>query len=239
MANTLGLDDDMDGVELVIDIEKAFGLKIENREAEVLLCVGDLYDLLLQKIPANEADRKCAGAMTFYRLRRALEDFGAAKKLPPSADLAFLMRRRPASNFKRLERESGLRLPALELSAAGGIGCLVSLAASAVIIGLGIAGIIDMPAWSFIGAIVTGVAFLYFDPGRIPEKCRTLAGLVENTAPLNFGRLVKQGASHRPQDIWSAMVKVLCVRFWLPETEVTCETFFLQSQLDRACKKAA
>ena len=64
MANTLGLDDDLDGVELVRDSEKAFEIKIANNEAERLLTVGQLYDLLLSKIPVDDAQRKCASAMS-------------------------------------------------------------------------------------------------------------------------------------------------------------------------------
>ncbi len=111
MTNTLGLDDDLDTVELVQNVEEAFGIEITNVEGEHIYTVGELYDLLLSKIPANETDRKCASATTFYRLRRGLRKLGFHTILNPSTDLHFLETGRVRAKFKELEREAGVRLP--------------------------------------------------------------------------------------------------------------------------------
>jgi acyl carrier protein len=70
MPNTLGLDDDLEPVEVVRHLERIFDIRVSNEEAESIFNVGEFYDLLLDKIPSNDADRKCASAMTFYRIRR-------------------------------------------------------------------------------------------------------------------------------------------------------------------------
>jgi hypothetical protein len=88
MVNSLGLDDDLDGVEIVKLVELAFDIRIANEDAEAITNVGELYDLLLNKIPRDETNRKCAGAMAFYRLRRALVDLRTANKLAPGSDMA-------------------------------------------------------------------------------------------------------------------------------------------------------
>jgi len=239
MANTLGLDDDLDGVEVVIEIEKAFGVKIENREAEAILNVGQMYDLLLRKIPPNVADGKCASAMAFYRLRRAIADVGNEKKFLPNTDLSFLEKGRTKTSYKRLEKLTSLRLPALEVSPTAGVGCLLSVCAFVVIAVLGLTHVINWPGWTMLMALGAGIAVLYVDPGRIPTECRTLSGLAEKAAALNYGKFIKLGASHREQDIWTNLARVLAERTNLPEGEITRETFFLQSQLKKAAKKAA
>jgi hypothetical protein len=73
MLKTLGLDDDWEPVDVVIAVEKAFDVKITNAEATTIFQVGELYDLLLQKLKGSGGNRMCASAMAFYRLRHAME----------------------------------------------------------------------------------------------------------------------------------------------------------------------
>ncbi|MFV4657338.1 hypothetical protein ACNJU0_21060, partial [Mycobacterium tuberculosis] len=46
MPNSLGLDDDLDPVEALLDLEQAFALKIDNAEASRCETVGDIFDVL-------------------------------------------------------------------------------------------------------------------------------------------------------------------------------------------------
>lgn len=48
--NTIDLGDDLDDVEMLMAIEETFGIKIEDKEAEKLVTVGDLYDLVTKKL---------------------------------------------------------------------------------------------------------------------------------------------------------------------------------------------
>ena len=82
MPNTLGLDDDLDGVEVVRDLERIFDIKVSNEEAERIFTVGEFHDLLLSKLSPNEADKKCATAITFYRIRRAQSVLGGWRRGP-------------------------------------------------------------------------------------------------------------------------------------------------------------
>ena len=49
---------------------------------------------------------------------------------------------------------------------------------------------------------------------------------------MNYGRLVKMGARHRNEDIWANLVEALS-HYALPKSDITRETFFLQSQLKK------
>ncbi|HJW41572.1 MAG TPA: hypothetical protein VJ476_10135 [Rhizomicrobium sp.] len=240
MANTLGLGDDLDSVELVQDIEKAFDVEIANAEAERLLVVGQLYDLLVSKIPASDANKKCASAMTFYRLRQGMERLGFGRKLSPSADIRFLEKSGASRSFKRLERETGLTLPKLVMTWIGGFGCLLSVASICVAI---VAALFFHRTQSFLPflmlllllAVGTGFAVTYLDPGKLTQDCRTLGGLSKRTAAQNFGKLAELGARNGSEDIWNSLVDLLS-NYSLPKSEITRETYFLQSQLKRSAQ---
>jgi hypothetical protein len=106
----------LDTVELVMDIEDAFGIAIDDHDASRIETVGQLYDhvlLLLRRHPGRRVE-SCASAHCFYRLRRELL---ADRAVPPS-------RVRPDSTFgelvpaglreevyKRLSRKLGLPSP--------------------------------------------------------------------------------------------------------------------------------
>jgi hypothetical protein len=92
MLKTLGVDDDLDPVEVVIEIEKAFDIEISASEAEAIFNVGQLFDLLRGKVQAGDANRKCASAMAFYRIRCALNDLRLDIGRSPSYDLSPLHR---------------------------------------------------------------------------------------------------------------------------------------------------
>jgi hypothetical protein len=233
VTNSLGLDDDLDGVELVQNLEKAFEIQIADSEAESILTVGQLYDLLLQKIPANESNRKCASAMAFYRLKRALKGLGYEAP-SPSTGLSFLEGRGAKISFKKLEHETGLRLPRPELSYGGFFGCLAVVIIFCVV--LGFSAFLHRRYFSGINGftvvvvfIVVGWGILYFDPGKLPKSCSTLGGLARKVAALNYGRFIKTGANHRDSEIWNNLLELLS-EYALPKSEIGRDTYFLQSQ---------
>jgi hypothetical protein len=229
MSNTIGLDGDLDDVELLRELEAVFDIAISDEEAWLLVTVGDVEALLLRRIPANEADRKCASAMACYRLRGALERLGHGERLAPVAALPGLARGRVRAKLKRLERESGLRLPA---APATRLGCLM---ACVVIAAMTAGAFWLMPSFpaliggGALGLFVAVVMLRLIDPGRLPDSCATLAGLARVAAVLNHGRLIRAGARHRAEDIWATLLEVLSI-YDLPKAEITRETYLLHSQ---------
>src|ERR1700734_2776145 len=99
MPNTLGLDDDLDGVEVVQDLKRIFDIMVSRQEAARIFNVGEFHDLLLQKIPPDEAGGKCASAMAFYRIRRALRCLGHDHDLTPASGIRALEPGRTKQNL--------------------------------------------------------------------------------------------------------------------------------------------
>ena len=74
---------ELDSVELVLEVEDAFGFSIPDEDAAGLTTVGKLYDYVLAHRFRGKQDA-CLSSMTFYKLRRGLmsgpsssEEFGA------------------------------------------------------------------------------------------------------------------------------------------------------------------
>lgn len=233
MPNSLGLDDDMDGVEVVMELERVFDIKVRPAEVERISTVGEFHDLLLSKIPPNELDKKCATAMAYYRVRGALERLGYGNKLSPASDMRILERGRTKSTLRKLEESSGLYMPRAVPTY---IGCFSALSGFAMTLVL-VFSLQPSVAAAFLGTVaglvVAGVILKYGDPGKLPPHCRTLAGITRTVAAINYGRLVKLGARHRDEDIWENLVEALS-DYELPKIEISRETFFLQSQLKKS-----
>src|SRR5260370_30722052 len=84
MTNTLGLDDDLDAVEVFSNLETSFSIRFTDAEASAWRTVGDIYSTLRSRV-SNSGKRagRCATAMTFYRLRRAPSRLGIDTRPQP------------------------------------------------------------------------------------------------------------------------------------------------------------
>src|SRR5215510_9107903 len=213
------------------NVEEFFEVEFSESEVETIVTIGDLYDLLLKKFPPNEDNRKCAGAMAFYRLRRALSDKRPRKELSPSFELTSLDGISAQALFKDLEQATGLKLPPHDPARIGKIanwigmiGCamwvlgwiaaLVAFVTLKILYG-GAAGFLYGIAIG-LGSVAIGVgAFSLmqfidrYDPGVIPEDYRTLGSLARRAAWLNYAALAKSGAARTEKVIWQMFTELL------------------------------
>jgi hypothetical protein len=232
VPNTLGLDDDLDGVELVRSVESAFDVRIPNSDAARMRTVGDLYDWLLDNLQAYSDGRKCASAMTFYRLRIAFGRLGVDSRMLPSTRLKFLEKGNLKQFFLGLAKETGLRVP---LASPGKL----TLAVCSALVILASAGLTEFAFLSSHGipilAILVVIALagwwvLARDKGRLPTRLSTFGELAKRMAVMNYGRLIKMGAKHTPDRVWDVLLDLLA-GYALPKSQIGRETVFLKSQL--------
>ena len=136
LPNTLGLDDDLDSVELLLDLETAFGVKFPSDEAEACWTVGDVFKLAHRHVQRpDDLGAGCATAIAFYRLRRALAQDDARPRLAPTTALEDIPSLSPKATFRRIfETCPDVRLPHLSLSAAGQCGLALLVSACALIV---------------------------------------------------------------------------------------------------------
>jgi hypothetical protein len=252
MLKSLGIEDD-DSADVVIHIEKAFDISIP--EAPAIYTVGEMFDVLRRKLPNSDANRKCASAMAFYRIRRALIDFGLDVARSPSTDLSGLDRVYTKTFAKNLEMRSGLRLPRPALGLIGRLGsaAVITGVLSIVVAGLGMFGLllsallamfgvtfvsptlahwfVKGPFLVFVAGATLGCLLWWIDAGRLPSSCRTLGALASKAAVLSYGRLVKEGADGSDTCLWKALVDILSDYAAVPADQIAPETYFLASTL--------
>jgi len=230
MANSLDLDPEWGAIDLLEEVEQTFGIKIANEEAERCATVGDLYNVICAHSPDWDAQSgNCGSAMVFYRMRRSLSP-GDKRGTRPNTRLAET-ELQPRRLFKKLEGDTGLRLPAYELTFLGITGgFLLSGGIMAAIVAL-LTG-----HWIASGVILlvalAGLPLLRADPGRLPPEFVTVADLVRRTVPLNATRLRKAGG--RPADRWTILTALAAEHGNLSPDEIGPETFFHRKSLELA-----
>lgn len=230
--NTLGLDDDFDGIELVEALRAAFGVAFSDKDAEGCYTVGDLYRVLLKGFDSDQsADQGCAGAMAFYRIRQACRAMGMTGKLSPGSALTDLAGSSLKKLFGALESRTGLDLPRLDagpLGIAGGL--LVGLGVVAV---FGVFWIKHSISILALFSLFGGFLLSRVDRKRLPKRLRTMGDLSKAAAALNFGNLVLAGARPREKDVWDALTELLAMNSTLAKAEIRRETVLLGSQLSK------
>lgn len=243
MANTLGLDDEWDPIDIVIAVEKAFDIKITDEEARAVIRVGDFADLLQRKLPQSESIGKCPSAMTFYRVRRALRIVRPDGKLASTSDLSWLDRNYTKAFCEEVRLMHGIVLPGPSATWMGRLGCWLGLLIVAIaILGMVLPHASGVRGWVALGVFVSWVpAWLLnkADHGRLPKHLRSMDDLVEKTLRLNYGRLVAQGADARPKTVWRHLTQVLAEMSVLPAVEITRDTVCLRSKFDEIYDRAA
>lgn len=230
MANSLDLDPEWGAIDLLKEVEQTFGVRIADEEAERCATVGDLYEIIGAHSPDWDGqDGNCGSAMVFYRMRRSLSPHDKRGVTPET--LLTETGLRPSRLFKKLEVDTGLRLPAYELTWLGITGGFL-------LVGGIIAAIVALLTghWIVSGIVfvvaLAGLPLLHADPGRLPARFTTVADLVRRTVPLNSTELREAGG--RPADRWAILTALAAEHGNLPPDEIGPETFFHRKSLELA-----
>jgi hypothetical protein len=237
MVKSLGLDDDLDPVDAAKAIEVAFDIHIEHAEASCIRTVGEAFELLRSKIDQANGVGKCATAMAYFRLRRALRDNEGIVLSTPADDLSPLTVIYTKGFKRKLEEATGLNLPWPEAGWMTRIGANVVLFAGvgAKVAGWLLPGLLGrFDDWILGGCLAVAVALVQIDPRQLPRSCRTLGDLARSTARLSYGKLIRQGASASDASVWRVLTEVLSILSGVPASDIDAGTYFLESQARHA-----
>ncbi len=233
MANTLDIDPEWDGIDLIEEVEAAFGIEVADDEAERCWTVSDLHEVIRAHTPNwDEQDGSCPSSAVFYCIRRVLAPDDKREVSPRSALQGAGMSARRL--FNTLRSETRLRLPIEEATAIGVVGgwmCLLGFIGGLVALFTG--------AWTLtgLGALVValGVLLLRVGPARLPFGVATVGDLVRLTVPLNAQDLALTGA--RPPDRWAILVALAAEHGSLPTDQIGPDTFLLRKGMELAAKR--
>jgi hypothetical protein len=233
MINTLGLDDDLDTVEVVSNLETSFSIRFTDAEISAWRTVGDIHTTLRSRVSySRKSAGRCATAMTFHRLRRALSELSIDTRLRPDTPVNGITSLTTKALFKQISVRSGLRMPRPRVALWGSVGMWSILAS---FIGLVTTAVVGPHWWPIpMLAAALGIMLLWLDPGEVPPDCQTLGDISRKVTGLNFGKLSNEGAELHDKDLWNALVEVLSEDTFLPKLEIRPETLLLQKQLRSA-----
>jgi|SRR5262249_8674540 len=206
MDNVLPLGGDLDEIDLLEEIERAFAVEFP-RDLRHCHTVGDLHRILLALIPhAERAKTGCLAAKAYFVLSRAIRKRDPARVIRPSTELVNMVRRRFGHHRwrRQLKEDTGLKMPALEGTGWGGMLFLIS-------IGLPLAG---SAAHGWIGALMAlpislGLLALSHRIARFRTRLRTLGDLAQAVAALNVAALASPNDPLREREIWAALQGVI------------------------------
>lgn len=207
--NTLNLVGDGDDLDILYGIEDAFDVTIEDAEAQQLLTLGDLHQLLSKKLNADSGRHSiCTTAISFYRLRRALANITGQRNIRPSTPLSKMLdRKKYGSMAPQIEQQTGLKLPAPTSGTMAFLAFLILFFGPLLFPFAGY----WFGTWGL--SVFLGWPLLYllcrFPAQEDPGYCTDIGGLAAAMAALNYASLAKQYNQYHKDDVWAALTEVI------------------------------
>jgi len=196
----------LDSVELLVEVENAFGIEISNPEAEKIITVGQFHDSVWEKIKDRET-LSCKSAILFYRLRKFFYlEFGIlSKNFKTDTKLETLIpKEERLTKWNNIQKELDLKLPNLILPKNikiliqyfGWVSILGGFAFS--LIAENMEGL-SKAFWGIpvLGIIMTITLNRVFKPLRIEFEQKTIRDLVNQMLTLNNKKLNSLYGSNR------------------------------------------
>ncbi|HET7681725.1 MAG TPA: acyl carrier protein [Xanthobacteraceae bacterium] len=220
---------DGDDLDVIYDVERAFGIKLTDAEAERVRNVGELHDLMELKLLSADT-RACLSQAAFYRLRKGLRSMGVQTEIRPETPISILEGIQPRSisrKWKDLSLSSALELPSLETPMGRWLpergekwvrGLVYALlSASGLYLAILMHSITGLSkGWAIIlvllAALVLGVSIHYLWHqvfGNIPRRIHTVGDLAREAAGYSFEKLAADKSGSSPFDRWFALSAIL------------------------------
>lgn len=230
----------LDTVELVLEVEEAFGIVINDRDAEQITTMGGLHRYVLAKLQGQEPlVTPCPSAAVFYRLRHALiETFGIERdKIRPDASVEDLISARQwHASCLKLQDSLDLRLPQFKpppwvIEATVWAAMFAVLAMAAILSGSQWPG---FPRPAAIGLVLVAASAVILIPmtwtrfADFPDEWQTVRGLVLRVIERNPRRFSpSQDAQRNPSAVWDDLCHLVSHQTGVDIRELTEETRFV------------
>jgi acyl carrier protein len=231
----------LDTVELVIEVEKAFGIKIPDEEASQMINVGHLYHYLLAILPAQETHR-CLSAAAFYRFRRALiAQFGVDRhSIRISTVMEDLIPEdQRITQWQRLGQRLNWQFPPLVCPPWMTFAMVVFLLGTVAVVmmtwiraaGFAVSVVPFVLVGSFVGAIVVAHVTLELSKPfatRFPSKCDNVRGVIQSALALNHGNISAECAGWNRLEVWESLRAIIVEQLGVRPEEVTERAEFVR-----------
>lgn len=225
----------LDSVELVLQVEDAFGFSIPEEEAADMTTVGKLYDYVLAHRFRGKQDA-CLSSVTFYKIRRALM---SALKIPRhavrvSTDLQEIIPNHRRRAWRAIADASSLRLPILQrprwIVMIATLTAIALGAATSILLGLapfrGGVMVAILSAGVFGYALFWLTTFLAYE---FPRDVATVGQLAKATLARNYQPIVAEVKKLTTDaEIWDILRRIVGQQLGVQPDLLTKETNFVK-----------
>ena len=222
IVHDIKLVDSLDIVAIAMKLEDSLGIKISDEAWCKVQTLGQMHDLVCHEAKQIQVKGlKCASAMSFYRLKTAINHTTTPRRLSPSTSLKSLS----DINYIAVSRLfKNWEMPKRTISA---FGLLLSLAIT-LATNIPLSHIIG--DWSIVTGIVSFFAYLtlmaYLIPSRLPAE-KTIGELATAITARNLRRLSEQGAALTPNTLWKALVWIVANEMEIAPEHLSRESRFI------------
>lgn len=207
----------LDTVELLMEVEKTFGINIADKEAEQIRTVGDFYEVVWRHIGAKQSDQ-CKSQYLFYKLRKTLHNSFAIplhQIKPAAVPETFFPKEHRRRIYKDFSADTGYELPPLILTTPwlqilNGFGWL-SIAGS-LTAAIFLYYFKDWSGWIFLSPAVGIFLTIQLDKLLEPQKTvvaqTSLRDFINEMLVLNFAKLNADAGANR-KEMEAVMNKII------------------------------
>jgi acyl carrier protein len=224
----------LDSIELVMDIEKKFDIRIPDEEAEKITTVGKMYDVVWGHLQGKHSD-KCNAQILFYKLRKSAEDifhFPRQQFLLNTIPEDIFPKENRCEVYKEVANNINLSLPGLVLTKPWSI-FLNSFGLVVIVFTLIYAVVAvnfyDTSKWLFlipvVGLFCTSLLSNTLNPKRIIIAQKTIREFVENTLVLNYEKFAEENGNNR-KDVELVINQIIVDRVGVNFDEISPEKSF-------------
>lgn len=230
----------LESVELVMEVEEAFGFSIRDEDAATFYTVGQLYDYIM----AHRFEGKqpgCLTSVTFYRLRRALMSvlWIARRDVRLSSDLNAVIPARRRQVWSDLQEAIGLRLPKLVLP----VWARAARIAVGFVLGTALFLVFLDGRWKMAAAFpeafntalcLTLVLMFLLNLGTKPlavafrREFATVGGLTKCILKKNCGAISDDCQHVNAEEVWNTLRTVIVEQLGVRPDDVTKEARFVE-----------
>lgn len=218
----------LDTVELLMEVEKTFGINIADKEAEQIRTVGDFYEVVWRHIGAKQSDQ-CKSQYLFYKLRKTLHNSFAIplhQIKPAAVPETFFPKEHRRRIYKDFSYSLNLELPSLVLTKPwlqllngfGWISIAGTLAAAIILYYFK-----DSSGWIFLlpfaGAFFTKQLSKLLEPKRTVIVQSSFRDFINEMLELNFSKLNADAGANR-KEMEAVMNKIIIDKAGVDPLEV-------------------
>lgn len=222
----------LEAVELVMEIEDAFDIKLTDEEATNAITVGDLYDCILAKIGKDRIGQCCATQKVFHVLRRSMVSvIGTDRKVikPKTLTPKIIPKKDRRLLWQKLSEDMNFSMPPLKLPQwLMGIGWFLWFAIAL----FGWIILLGWNKWTLVAMLIC-YCFMYYKfftwitlplVVEIPQNCRTVGGLSKEIFAKNISKIEIISES----DTWHFLVDTISDQFAIDRLEIHRQTRFVE-----------